>query len=107
MEWIIHAAVLRTDNVIVFDRDHARCISRSPKGTCKEDSVKGFLTNELRFVDRYEAAAIAFQAKQIDKWEPEQAILSEELWSLQSGGKHNYDEKKGYTLKEGERDAEM
>ena len=42
MERIAHAAVLRTDKVIIFDRDHARCILRSPKGGCKEGSVKGF-----------------------------------------------------------------
>ena len=53
----------------------------------------------MRFVDRYAAAVIAFQVKQIDKWEPGQSILSEEFWSPQSGGKHDYDEKEGYVLK--------
>ena len=100
MERIAHAAILRTDRVIVFDRDHSKCILRSPKGTCKEGSVKGFLTSECKFVDRYKAAAIAFMAKQIDKWEFGQAILSEELWSPQSGGKYTYDETVGYVLKE-------
>lgn len=100
VERIAHAAILRTDRVIIFDRDHSRCIQRSPKDTCKEGSVKGFLTNERRFVDRYAAAAIAFQAKQIDKWEFGQTILSEEFWSPQSGGKHTYDEAVGYVLKE-------
>ena len=99
MERISHAAILRTDKVIIFDRDHARCILRSPKGTCKENSVKGFLTNDYRFVDRYAAATIAFQAGQIPKWELGQSMVSEELWSPQSGGKHMYDEKEGYVLK--------
>lgn len=99
MERITHAAVLRKDKCIVFDRDHARCILRSPKGTCGQDSVKGFLTSERRFVDRYHGAAIAFQAGQISKWELGQSMMSEELWSPRSGGKHSYDEKEGYVLK--------
>lgn len=99
MELIAHAAVLRTDKCIVFDRDHARCILRSPYGTCKEGSMKGFLTNELRFVNRHEAAVIAFQAKQIDNWEPGQGLISEELWSPESRGKYLYCESTGYYLK--------
>jgi hypothetical protein len=98
MEQILHAAILRTDKVIIFDRDHAACIIRSPYGTCKEGSVKGFLTNKLRFVNRYKAAEIAFKAKQIEKWEVGQAILSEEFWSPQSGGKYLYDGVTGYYL---------
>lgn len=99
MEFISHAAILRTDKCLIFDRDHARCILRSPFGTCKENSMKGFITNELRFVNRYEAAIIAFQAKQIDNWEPGQVLISEELWSLESGGKHLYCEASGYYLR--------
>ena len=101
MERIIHAAILRPDKVIVFDRDHARCILRSPKPTCKEGSIKGFLTNKMRFVDRQEAAFIAYWArpKQIDKWKQGQCILSEELWCPRSGGKHDYDESLGYVLR--------
>ena len=100
MEWISHAAILRTDKIIIFDRDHARCILRSPKGTCKQDSIKGFLTDKLRFVDRKAAATIAFQAGQIPKWELGQSMISEELWSPQSGGKHMYDETVGYIMRE-------
>lgn len=90
MEFISHAAILRTDKCLIFDRDHEKCILRSSKGTCKAGSVKGFFTSELRFVDRYEAAVIAFQAKQIDNWEPGQGLISEELWSPESSGKHLY-----------------
>lgn len=102
MERIIHAAILRIDKCIVFDRDHARCILRSPKGTCKEYCVKGFLTSECRFVNRYAAARLAFIAGQIPKWEFGQGIVSEELWSPSGGGKHIYDETVGYVLKEDE-----
>ena len=95
-ERISHAAILRTDKVIIFDRDHADCIKRSPYGTCKEGAIQGFLTSRYRFVNRKEAALIAFKAKQIDKFEPNQILLSEEIWSLQSGGKYIYDEKLWY-----------
>lgn len=100
MERITHAAILRKDKCIVFDRDHARCILRSPKNTCGQNSVKGFLTSERRFVDRFGGAAIAFRAGQIPKWEFGQGMLSEELWCPRSGGKHIYDETVGYVLKE-------
>lgn len=47
-----------------------------------EDSVgkyiQGFLTNTNRFVDREEAAKIAFEAKQIE--EPKQTLYSEDLY---------------------------
>ncbi len=101
MERITHAAILRTDNCIVFGRDHADCIKRSPYGTCKGDRLQqGFLTNKFRFVRRKEAASIAFQAGQIDKIESDQALISEELWCPRSGGKFAYDEREGYVLKE-------
>ncbi len=94
-EEISHAAIFRMDNCIVFGKDHSQCIKRSPYGTCKNKG-QGFLTNTMRFVNRKEAASIAFKAGQIDKIEPDQILLSEELWSPQSGGKHTYDEKLGY-----------
>lgn len=75
------------------------CILRSPKGTCGQGSVKGFLTSHWRFVDRFGGAIIAFQAKQIPKWKFGQDMLSEELWCPRSGGKHTYDETVGYVLR--------
>ncbi len=79
-------------------KDHAECIQKSPYGTCKTRQ-QGFLTNGYRFVLRREAAAIAYAAGQIDEWEPDQTILSEEFWCPRGGGKHIYDEKKGYVLR--------
>lgn len=100
MERIIHAAILR-NNIIVFDRDHARCFGRLALIFPPDHkSIQGFLTNQMRFVNREVAADIAFQAGQIPKWEPGQSILSEELWCPRSGGKHDYDEKEGYVLRE-------
>ncbi len=98
-EHIIFAAIKRTDNCIIFGRDHAECIKKSPKGTCKMENRKlgfGFLTNKLRFVSRKEAARIAYEAIQIDKWEDGQMLISEELWSEAPGGKFRYDETFGY-----------
>ena len=99
MERITFAAILRTDKCIIFDRDHGKCFERSPKGSCKKGTVQGFLTDKLRFVNRKAAASIAFQAKQIDNIEPNQVLISEELWCPKSGGKHIYDEKLGYILR--------
>lgn len=101
MERIIFAAILRKDNCIVFGRDHAECIQKSSKGTC-ETFNQGFLTSKYRFVKRKEAAWLAFQAKQIDKWKDGQILLSEELWSETSNGKFDYDEKVGYVLRKKE-----
>lgn len=95
-ERIAHAAILRTDKVIIFGKDHAKCIGKSPYGTCKKGAIQGFLTDKLRFVNRKSAANIAFQSGQIEQIAPDQILMSEELWSVQSGGKHIYDEKLGY-----------
>jgi len=84
MERITYAAILRTDKCIIFGICHLDCITRSPHDTCKDKSVEGFLTNEYRFVDKYEAAKIAFKANQIDYWKVGQILTSEELWKLDS-----------------------
>ena len=98
-ERISHAAILRNDKVIIFDRDHAKCFERSPADTCNgcsADAVYGFLTDKHRFVNRKAAASIAFLAGQIDKLEPNQTLVSEELWWPEGDSKYDYDEKLGY-----------
>ena len=95
-ERISFAAILRTDNVIIFGRDHARCYKRSPYDTYAKRAVQGFLTDKHRFVNRKAAASIAFLAGQIDKIEPNQTLVSEELWWPEGEGKYDYDEKLGY-----------
>lgn len=50
MERIKFAAILRNDNCIVFGKEHAECIRKSPFGTCKGNRQnQGFLTNRFRF----------------------------------------------------------
>ena len=44
----------------------------------KPSHVQGFLTDTNQFVDRYEAAEIAFNAKQIS--EPLSILYSEDVW---------------------------
>lgn len=95
MERLKFAAILRRDNCIVFGKDHAECVRKSPPCTCKT-RTQGFLTNKYRFVLRKEAAKIAFDAGQIDKWHYGAIIFSEQLWCEESGGKHKYDAKRGY-----------
>jgi len=97
MEHIAHAAILMTNRIIIFGKDHGDCFERSPKGS--HSKVQGFLTNKYRFVNRKEAASIAFQAKQIETIEPNQILFSEEMWCPKNGGKHKYNKKIGYILK--------
>lgn len=56
------------------------------------------LTSKFRFVLRKEAAKIAFDAGQIDKYENDQIIFSEDFWCEGHRGKHKYDSKMGYYI---------
>ncbi len=96
-EYIKHAAIKRSDNIISIGKNHADIIKKCPFGTCKNLSIQGFVTNTNRFVDRKEAAKIAFKAKQIKEYKRGQILLSEEIWFY---GDYEYDEKKGYFLPE-------
>lgn len=72
------AAIKRNDRIIVEGYDHAVCIQKSPLGTCKgKGYVQGFVTDTGKFVDRKEAAKIAFEAGQIPK--PVTILFSEDL----------------------------
>ena len=51
-EYIIYAAINRSDGVIATGRDHSEIIRSSPYGTCKDGSIQGFITNFSRFVIR-------------------------------------------------------
>lgn len=83
-ERIISAAVLRNDGIIVEDKDHSNCINKSPEGTCVgEGVIQGFMTSERRFVEREEAAEVAFKAKQIDYDPTGEKLYSEDI--LHSG----------------------
>ena len=93
-EHIIFAAIRRDDNCIIFGRDHAECITISPKETCKSSRSQGFLTNKYRFVLRREAAKLAYDAGQISTWENGQILISEEIWK--DNPKYTYDSRRGY-----------
>lgn len=77
MEKICCAAIKRSDGIILAGRNHAFVIKHSPFGTCKNNSLQGFLTSEARFVGRSEAGTIAYAAKQIAT--PTKMLLSEDI----------------------------
>ncbi len=77
MEKINCAAIKRSDNIIIAGRNHAFVFQHSPKDTCGQNSEQGFITSNARFVDRTEAADIAFEAGQIKK--PTNVLFSEDI----------------------------
>jgi hypothetical protein len=95
-ETIQFAAIRRTDNCIVYGKDHKECIDKSSIEDCQKGSEQGFITNTFRFVGRKEAALIAFKAGQIDNYKDDQILLSEELWDRKSCGQYDYNSVIGY-----------
>lgn len=70
--------------VVLSGIGHAHCINQMHVLTGKKNSnvgqyVDGFLTNKNRFVDRYQAAKIAYESGQIPK--PVSRLFSEDLFS--------------------------
>ncbi len=101
-ERITDAAIMRSDGILSLDKSHADIIKKSPYGTCKEGSDKGFWTSKYRYVDRIEALKIAIEAGQInsDMDTIRQAgLLSENLWA---DCEFKYSSKKGYYKEEKE-----
>jgi len=96
MEKILHAAIVRSDAIIAIGKNHADCIRTSPPDTCKGGSLQGFVTSEKRFVNRGEAAVIAFKAGQILK--ETDKLFSEHMWSKHErfNGFHIWDKDRGY-----------
>jgi hypothetical protein len=101
METIQHAAIRTSENIIVFDKTHADCFKKLYKlnALLTDDDIQGFFTSYHRFVDREEAAMVAYKSFQIDFYEEKLPLTSEDLWSLQYNGKFDYDPVKGYILK--------
>jgi hypothetical protein len=58
---------------------------------------QGFITNCGRFVNRVEAATIAVEAGQVN--EEITFLFSEDMWAVESFGKHDYNEIEGYIFK--------
>lgn len=101
LEYIKHAAVITENDLIVIGKSHADCIYKAieNKLRVKRDAkAQGFFTNTGRYVSRFQAAVIAFMAKQIDL--PIDILFSEDLWCEKYKGKFNYDDDNGYILKE-------
>ena len=93
-ERIMYAAILRNDMCIVFGKDHAECITKSPPDVCKNMRGQGFLTNKYRFVLRKEAAVIAHEAGQLKRHTKNCGLLSEDIWYYND--EWDYDPERGY-----------
>ena len=101
-EHIKFAAII-VNNTIIYGKHHGGCIQRAAStgiADKKDNQVKmnmqGFLTSQLRFVFRKEAACLAYAACQIDNWKPQDELRSEHLYAEDMGGKFDYDDKLGY-----------
>lgn len=101
---IKHAAIIRSDDVLVEGKSHSDIINSSPMGTCKDGSIQGFIDTKGHFVSREEAYKIALEAGQLmpEKMVPKSRrwLMSEDIWSNVSNGDYDYDEKLGYISKE-------
>lgn len=100
IEKILHAAVISKDSKMTFlGKCHADCFHQAKNVGIAMTSLagdQGFFTNKGRFVRREEAAHIAYRAGQISR--AVEYLFSEDMWSLQSGGKYSYTSVKGYHL---------
>ena len=106
-ETIQHAAIQRpSDGLILLGKHHGKCYWQRPVGEL-HNCLQGFVTSEGRFVSREEAGVIAFAAGQIDEDPKGAGIFSEDFWCTKQwyNGKYDYDEEKGYILKQ-EKDNE-
>lgn len=72
MEKIRAAAIKLPDGTIHVGKHHGDVVQSFPgKGVVREDAVKGvqgFMTTSDRFVERYEASKLAFQARQVPEF---------------------------------------
>jgi hypothetical protein len=109
MEKIKHAAIRTVDDHIITGQDHGRCIQFAVKlgivttgeGRVKQD-MQGFMTDKYRFIDRKEALELGLKNGQIDiRMTHNDEAFSEMLWMPEIYyGKHEYDQSKGYFIKE-------
>ena len=73
---IVAAAIKTETGDILIGRSHAEIIRSQDYGVCK-GGVQGFVTDDGTFVDRIEAAEIAFRAGQTKKQEA--ILMSEDI----------------------------
>lgn len=96
------AAYIRTDGELATGRSHAEIIKASPYGTCKGDSVSGFIDNHDQFISREVAWKIAKEAGQLvlaKIVKRGEYLLSEEIWSDRENGQWTYDYENGEYVK--------
>ena len=96
-EKIVHAAVKSLDGWIFFGKCHADCFRKAAfmnVNMSQKADDQGFLTSTGRFVNRFQAGAVAYRAQQTT--DRKKFLFSEDLWSEQSGGRFAYDEIVGY-----------
>lgn len=96
-EEIKHAAVKSEDGWIFIGKCHADCFHKAHNinvKMSKKAEDQGFVTSMGRFVQRGEAAKIAFDNGQIVKGT--KLLFSEDLWCPSYNGQFDYDEIKGY-----------
>jgi len=70
------AAIKTKEGVVLTGKSHAAIIRSQEPGVCK-NGVQGFVTDDGAFVDRVEAAEIAFSAGQTKK--RENILMSEDI----------------------------
>jgi len=77
----IAAAAIRIDGT-VYTGPHHHQIFRYIRALKQSNPIseQGFITNTNRYVNRFEAGKIAFDAKQIDHLT--ECLFSEDLWSV-------------------------
>ena len=64
---------------IITGKRHCDCFEKMfHYGVKSQYHIEGFLTDSNQFVDRYDGAQIAYQAKQIT--EPLNILYSEDIW---------------------------
>jgi hypothetical protein len=98
IEKIRHAAVRAENCTMIFlGKCHADCFEQAYHIGWKLSSRadhQGFMTSRGRFVNRRDAAKIAFETGQVKH--KIDILFSEDLWSPQDGGRFLYDSVRGY-----------
>lgn len=104
-ERLLHAAVITEDPAYfiraLLGKQHADCFEQAREMKIKLSSKakdQGFVTSMGRYVQRGEAAEIAWNAGQTNV--KHKLLFSEDIWCERHGGKLDYDPVKGYHPRE-------
>lgn len=74
---MIKSAAIKLNGIIYSGKRHPEIIAAN-KFVNLNKGEEGFLTKDGLFVDRFDAAKIAYQSRQIKR--PKKRIISEDLW---------------------------